>query len=77
MAPHALQCVDLIRADGTPLDGLVPIRPPGKATSPLSIDEQAAVYDAESFNRVDFVLLPAVFGRKVLPDCCVRRRQFG
>lgn len=55
MAEPALECVDLICADGTPLPGLVPARGRGARDPSLTIDEQAAVFDAESFEHVDFV----------------------
>lgn len=53
MANLSLQFVDLISPDGTPTPGLVPI---GRAdTIGLSINEQAAVFDAKSFRHIDFV----------------------
>jgi len=53
MANSSLQSVDFIRSDGKPAPGLITIR--GPDTMDLSIDEQAAVFDARSFNHVDFV----------------------
>ncbi len=53
MANSSLQSVDFIRSDGKPAPGLITIR--GPDTMDLSIDEQAAVFDARSFKHVDFV----------------------
>lgn len=55
MANKSLQCVDFIRADGKLTTGLVPVHKCGKTGTTLSIDEQAAIIDAKSFNRIDFV----------------------
>jgi len=55
MTNIALQSVDFIRADGKLTTGLVPVRKDGNTRTTLSIDEKAAVFDAESFERVDFV----------------------
>ena len=55
MAASALQSVDLVRADETLLPGLVPVSGRGATSSSLTIDEQTAVFDAASFERVDFV----------------------
>lgn len=55
MTNVALQSVDLLRSDGTPIAGLVPIRGRHTRQSSLSVDEQAAIKDAESFERIDFV----------------------
>lgn len=53
MANKFLQLVDLVRPDGKPTSGLVPVRSTDNIC--LSIDEQAAVYDAESFSHIDFI----------------------
>ena len=55
MTNVALQSVDLIRSDGTPIPGLVPVRDRDAEAPCLSIDEQAAVMDAKSFKDIDFV----------------------
>ena len=53
MAGSTLQCVDFVRPDGTPTQGLVSV---GKSDiSGLSIDEQAAVSDARLLQHVDFI----------------------
>jgi hypothetical protein len=54
MANNSLQLVDLINSDGKPAPGLIPIRRSADAMD-LSIDERAAVFDAASFNHIDFV----------------------
>jgi hypothetical protein len=53
MAKSSLQFVDLIGSDGKPTPGLAPVS--SLDTTTLSIDEQAAVFDAGSFKHVDFV----------------------
>ena len=53
MAKNSLQFVDLVRDDGRPASGLVPVRN-AEATN-LSIDEQAAVFEAAALEHVDFV----------------------
>jgi len=55
MAVAALQCIDLIGAGEAPLPGLVSVRHRGATAPSLTVDEQAAVFDAESFDHVDFV----------------------
>ena len=55
MPKNALQCVDLIRTDGKPVPGLVPVRPGRAKKSALTVDEYAAVADAVAFDRVDYV----------------------
>jgi hypothetical protein len=54
MATNSLQLVDFINPDGIYITGLIPI---GSAadTIGLSIDEQVAVFDAESFKHINFV----------------------
>ncbi len=54
MADNSLQLVDFINPDGIYIPGLIPI---GSATDTigLSIDEQVAVFDAESFKHIKFV----------------------
>ena len=54
MADNSLQLVDFINPDGIYIQGLIPI---GSAadTIGLSIDEQVAVFDAESFKHINFV----------------------
>ncbi|MBL7207050.1 MAG: hypothetical protein ISS67_00800 [Desulfobacterales bacterium] len=55
MVNKPLQLVDFINFDGILTPGLIPI---GSAadTIGLSIDEKAAVFDAESFKHINFVL---------------------
>lgn len=53
MVTNTLQLVDLINPDGKPAAGLVPVG--GTAKASLSIDEQATVTYAETFDRVDYV----------------------
>lgn len=53
MANSSLQFVDLVRTDGKPTSGLVPVHNSGTTT--LSIGEQAAIFDAKSFKHVDFI----------------------
>ncbi len=55
MASAPLQSVDFIRADGTHTLGLVPVHKRNGAKSTLSIDEQAAIFEAEPFKRIDYV----------------------
>lgn len=52
MANTALQAVDLIRTDGKLSPGLVAVR---DHTVGLHIGEKAAVFDAETFERIDYV----------------------
>ncbi|NQT21180.1 MAG: N-6 DNA methylase [Planctomycetes bacterium] len=54
MANTALQALHFIDSDGKPIHGLVPVRDRG-ARAGLSVDEHAAVIDAESFERIDYV----------------------
>src|SRR5208283_1610261 len=53
MPTKSLQLVNLVGSDGNPSPGLVALR--SSAQGNLTIDEQATVYYAESFNRIDFV----------------------
>lgn len=53
MANSSLQVVDFIGADGKPAPGLVPIR--DSYTNSLSIGEQSAIFDAESFKHIDYI----------------------
>jgi hypothetical protein len=53
MANSALQLVNLIGSDGKPIPSLVPLRSAAKIN--LSIDEQATVSYAETFDRIDYV----------------------
>ena len=55
MTNLALQSVDLVRSDGTPMPGLVPVRAQGLERARESIDERAALIDAESFELIDYV----------------------
>ncbi|MHC4442815.1 MAG: HsdM family class I SAM-dependent methyltransferase [Planctomycetota bacterium] len=55
MANKVLCSVDLIRADGKPIPGLVPVHKRIRTKTRLSIDEQAVVFDAETFEHIDFV----------------------
>ena len=52
MANISLQAVDLIRTDGKLSEGLVPVH---KRSSGLDIAEKAVVFDAETFERIDYV----------------------
>jgi hypothetical protein len=47
--------VDLVRQDGTPTLGLVPVRGQDNGKQPLRVDEQAAVLDAANFQSIDFI----------------------
>jgi len=53
MVTNTLQLVDLINSDGKPTPGLVSVRETVKGN--LSIDEQATVIYAETFDRIDYV----------------------
>lgn len=53
MATNTLQLVNLIGSDGKPTSGLVPTH--NTLMTDLSIDEQAAVFYARTFNRIDYV----------------------
>ncbi len=55
MVKSPLQIVDLISSDGKPTPGLVPVPLRSTKTKNLSIDEQVAVYDAESFKHINYV----------------------
>lgn len=55
MAGASLRCVDLIRHDGTPTPGLVPLRHAGGAQPSLRPEEQAIIFEAETFDRLDYV----------------------
>lgn len=48
-----LQSVDFIRADGELTSGLVPVRKSIATTLP--VDEQATLFEAQSFNYIDYV----------------------
>jgi hypothetical protein len=52
MANTALQAVDLIRADGKLSSGLVPVR---NHRGALDIGENAVIFDAQTFERIDYV----------------------
>jgi len=54
MATNSLQLVDFINPDGIYIPGLIPIGSPAD-TIGLRIDEQVAVFDAESFKHINFV----------------------
>jgi len=54
MANNSLQLVDFINTDGIYIPGLIPIGSTAD-TIGLSIDEQVAVFDAESFKHINFV----------------------
>ncbi len=53
MITDPLQFADFIEADGTRASGLIPIR--GADIPELSIDEQAAVFDAGTLKKIDFI----------------------
>jgi len=53
MVTNTLQLVDLINSDGKPIPGLVSVHETVKGN--LSIDEQATVTYAETFDRIDYV----------------------
>ena len=55
MATNALKSVDLIGADGDPALGLVPVGQPLATKRALNVDEYAAIVDAATFNRVDYI----------------------
>lgn len=55
VAQSCLQFVDLLTADGQPTPGLALVRDRGAQPPSLKIDEQVAVYDAESFKHIDYV----------------------
>lgn len=52
MVTNLLQLVNLIRPDGDPISGLIPTNSP---LVELNIDEQAAVFYARTFKRIDYV----------------------
>jgi hypothetical protein len=54
MADNSLQLLDFINPDGIYIQGLIPIGSVAD-TIGLSIDEQVAVFDAESFKHINFV----------------------
>jgi len=54
MATNSLQLVDFINPDGIYIPGLRPIGSTAD-TIGLSIDEQVAVFDAESFKHINFL----------------------
>ena len=54
MANALLEALDFIGSNGEPIHGLVPVHDLD-ARADLSIDEHAAVIDAETFKRIDFV----------------------
>ncbi|MEK7395849.1 MAG: N-6 DNA methylase [Candidatus Poribacteria bacterium] len=54
MIGSVLKSVDFVRPTGEYIPGLVPVRDPNAIKS-LSIDEQAVVFEARLFNRIDFV----------------------
>lgn len=55
MGTAALEWVGMVRADGAPIAGLVPVRDHESGGHRLSVDERAVVIDAEFLERVDFV----------------------
>jgi len=55
MINSALISVDFIRADGTPIPGLVAVDEKNRSRTSLSVDEQAAILDAGSFERIDYI----------------------
>ncbi|MBW2644690.1 MAG: N-6 DNA methylase [Deltaproteobacteria bacterium] len=54
MADNSLQLVDFINPDGSYIPGLIPTGSAAETTG-LSIDEQVAIFDAESFKHINFV----------------------
>jgi len=55
MLMKPLQLLDFVRPDAELSPGLIPVHESDARRQNLSIDERAAVLEAESFNRVDFV----------------------
>lgn len=53
MVTNTLQLVDIVDSNGKAIPGLVPVR--GTAIEKLSVDEQAAVFHAKSFDNIDYV----------------------
>jgi len=49
--------LDFARPDGESVAGLIPVHDDDSRERNLSVDERAAVLDAESFNRIDFVFV--------------------
>jgi hypothetical protein len=54
MADNSLQLVDFINPKGIYISGLIPIGSAADTTG-LGIDEQVAVFDADSFKNINFV----------------------
>jgi len=53
MTGSSLQCIDFVRLDGTPSQGLISV---GSADVPqLNVDEQAAVFDANLLQHIDYI----------------------
>ena len=53
MTGSSLQCIDFVRLDGTPSQGLISV---GSAdVSQLNVDEQAAVFDANLLQHIDYI----------------------
>ena len=55
MASRALNQVDFFDDIGAPIPGLVAVHERGGKKTKLSIDEQAAVFEAAPFDRIDYV----------------------
>ena len=56
MVNTLLQSVDFIRQDGKPADGLVPVpKDDGIPPKNLNLNEQAVIFEAKSFEHIDFV----------------------
>jgi len=53
MTNTLLQSVDFIRADGKLTSGLVPVK--GSIAKKLTVDEQATIFEAKSFQHIDYV----------------------
>jgi hypothetical protein len=55
MLTKPLQFLDFVRPDAELSPGLIPVHGSNAQRQNLSVDERAAILEAESFNRVDFV----------------------
>jgi len=65
MATSVLQAIDLVRSDGSPMPGLVPVHGDDLTKASLPIDERVALNDAASFRGDDSAeLIDYIFFRR-------------
>ena len=73
MANSSLQSIDLINSEGKPVPGLVPLSKYKPST--LSIDEQIAVFEAESFKDIrNLVIFGSVIVRTSPNFACLTNK---